>query len=29
MEAAHGGLANLAVIASVGPFLGLFGTVWG
>ncbi|WP_342778625.1 MotA/TolQ/ExbB proton channel family protein [Phreatobacter stygius] len=29
IEAAHGGLANLAVIASVGPFLGLFGTVWG
>ena len=29
VEAAHGGLAHLAVIASVGPFLGLFGTVWG
>jgi biopolymer transport protein ExbB/TolQ len=24
-----GGLANLAVIASVSPFVGLFGTVWG
>ncbi len=24
-----GGLANLAVIASVAPFVGLFGTVWG
>ena len=29
VEAAHGGLAHLAVIASVGPFLGLFGKVWG
>lgn len=26
---AEGGLANLAVIASVSPFVGLFGTVWG
>jgi biopolymer transport protein ExbB/TolQ len=26
---AEGGLANLAVIASVAPFVGLFGTVWG
>ena len=25
----EGGMANLAVIASVAPFLGLFGTVWG
>ena len=25
----EGGLANLAVIASVSPFVGLFGTVWG
>jgi len=25
----EGGLANLAVIASVAPFVGLFGTVWG
>ncbi len=25
----EGGLANLAVIASVAPFIGLFGTVWG
>ncbi len=24
-----GGLANLAVISSVAPFIGLFGTVWG
>ncbi len=24
-----GGLANLAVISSVSPFVGLFGTVWG
>ncbi len=29
IEHAQGGLANLAVIASVAPFLGLFGTVWG
>jgi len=26
---AEGGLPNLAVIASVSPFVGLFGTVWG
>jgi biopolymer transport protein ExbB/TolQ len=26
---AEGGLANLAVISSVAPFIGLFGTVWG
>jgi biopolymer transport protein ExbB/TolQ len=26
---AEGGLPNLAVIASVAPFVGLFGTVWG
>ena len=26
---AEGGLSNLAVIASVSPFVGLFGTVWG
>lgn len=26
---AEGGLPNLAVIASVAPFIGLFGTVWG
>ena len=26
---AEGGLTNLAVIASVAPFVGLFGTVWG
>jgi biopolymer transport protein ExbB/TolQ len=26
---AEGGLANLAVISSVSPFVGLFGTVWG
>ncbi len=25
----EGGLANLAVISSVAPFVGLFGTVWG
>ena len=25
----EGGLANLAVISSVSPFVGLFGTVWG
>jgi len=27
--AAEGGLPNLAVISSVAPFIGLFGTVWG
>jgi biopolymer transport protein ExbB len=26
---AEGGLPNLAVISSVAPFVGLFGTVWG
>ena len=26
---AEGGLSNLAVVASVAPFVGLFGTVWG
>ena len=26
---AEGGLPNLAVISSVAPFIGLFGTVWG
>jgi len=26
---AEGGLANLAVISSISPFIGLFGTVWG
>ncbi len=26
---AEGGLPNLAIIASVSPFVGLFGTVWG
>ncbi len=26
---AEGGLPNLAIISSVAPFLGLFGTVWG
>ena len=26
---AEGGLSNLAVISSVSPFVGLFGTVWG
>ena len=25
----EGGLPNLAVISSVAPFVGLFGTVWG
>ena len=25
----EGGLPNLAIIASVAPFVGLFGTVWG
>ncbi len=29
VSAIEGGLANLAVIASVSPFVGLFGTVWG
>lgn len=29
MATIEGGLANLAVIASVAPFIGLFGTVWG
>ena len=29
VEYCHGGLSNLAVIASVAPFVGLFGTVWG
>jgi len=29
ITALEGGLANLAVIASVSPFIGLFGTVWG
>lgn len=29
IAALEGGLANLAVIASVAPFIGLFGTVWG
>lgn len=29
MIAAGGGLANLATVSSVGPFVGLFGTVWG
>ena len=29
LASAEGGLANLAVISSVGPFVGLFGTVWG
>ena len=29
IAASEGGLANLAVIASVAPFVGLFGTVWG
>jgi len=29
VESCHGGLSNLAVIASVAPFVGLFGTVWG
>lgn len=27
--AVEGGLANLAVVASIAPFVGLFGTVWG
>ena len=29
MARLEGGLPNLAVIASVAPFVGLFGTVWG
>jgi biopolymer transport protein ExbB/TolQ len=29
MSRLEGGLPNLAVIASVAPFVGLFGTVWG
>jgi len=29
LSEAEGGLPNLAVIASVAPFVGLFGTVWG
>jgi biopolymer transport protein ExbB/TolQ len=29
MGRAEGGLPNLAIIASVAPFVGLFGTVWG
>jgi len=29
LSAAEGGLPNLAVISSVAPFVGLFGTVWG
>ena len=29
LTSAEGGLANLAVISSVAPFVGLFGTVWG
>jgi biopolymer transport protein ExbB/TolQ len=29
LTAAEGGLPNLAVISSVAPFVGLFGTVWG
>ena len=29
LASAEGGLANLAVISSVAPFVGLFGTVWG
>ncbi|MDI9848957.1 MotA/TolQ/ExbB proton channel family protein [Rhodoblastus sp. 17X3] len=29
LTSAEGGLANLAVISSVSPFVGLFGTVWG
>jgi biopolymer transport protein ExbB/TolQ len=29
LRACEGGLVNLAVIASVAPFVGLFGTVWG
>jgi biopolymer transport protein ExbB/TolQ len=29
LAAARGGLSNLAIVSSVGPFVGLFGTVWG
>ena len=29
VESCHGSLSSLAVIASVAPFVGLFGTVWG
>jgi biopolymer transport protein ExbB/TolQ len=29
MTSARGGLLSLAIVASVGPFVGLFGTVWG
>lgn len=29
MTIAKGGLPNLAIVSSVGPFVGLFGTVWG
>lgn len=29
MSSARGGIGNLAIISSVGPFVGLFGTVWG
>ena len=29
MSTARGGLSNLAIVSSVGPFVGLFGTVWG
>jgi biopolymer transport protein ExbB/TolQ len=29
IKTTEGGMANLAVIASVAPFIGLFGTVWG
>jgi biopolymer transport protein ExbB/TolQ len=29
ITSAKGGLPNLAIVSSVGPFVGLFGTVWG
>lgn len=29
MSSARGGLSSLATVSSVGPFAGLFGTVWG
>jgi biopolymer transport protein ExbB/TolQ len=29
MSAAKSGMPSLAIVASVGPFVGLFGTVWG
>jgi len=29
MSDARGELSNLAIVSSVGPFIGLFGTVWG